>query len=454
MLACSASAAHAALQYTEMNVSIHLDDRERPLAPIVVFNFVIGVLFTVCFLYQVIYMLVGLFHGEVKVPKAAKQHRYAFFIAAHNEEPVIANLVQSIKDQDYPAELIDIFVVADACTDNTAQAARDAGAIVYERNDLARKGKSWVMDYGFDRILREYPGKHEAFFIFDADNLLSRDYVSIMNDAFDQGYLALTSYRNSKNFGSSWISSAYATWFLREARYLNNARMILGTSCAVSGSGYLVSSKIIEGMHGWDFHTLTEDIQFSTFCAVHGVRIGYAPAEFYDEQPLTLSASWKQRMRWTKGFYQVFFTYGRHLLKAISKFRRFAAYDLLMTIAPGMLLTLISLLANGTFIIVGMMSHGFLATDAEIEMCIGSLLLTLGFMYITFFAMGLLTTITEFRHIHCPEKWRIVANLFTFPLFMFTYIPLTVAALFLKVDWVPTPHDVSVTLDEVIQGAR
>lgn len=454
MLACSASATHAALQYTEMNVSIHLDDRERPLAPIVVFNFVIGVLFTVCFLYQVIYMLVGLFHGEVKVPKAAKQHRYAFFIAAHNEEPVIANLVQSIKDQDYPEELIDIFVVADACTDNTAQAARDAGAIVYERNDLARKGKSWVMDYGFDRILREYPGKHEAFFIFDADNLLSRDYVSIMNDAFDQGYLALTSYRNSKNFGSSWISSAYATWFLREARYLNNARMILGTSCAVSGSGYLVSSKIIEGMHGWDFHTLTEDIQFSTFCAVHGVRIGYAPAEFYDEQPLTLSASWKQRMRWTKGFYQVFFTYGRHLVKAIAKFRRFAAYDLLMTIAPGMLLTLISLLANGTFIIVGMMSHGFLATDAEIEMCIGSLLLTLGFMYITFFAMGLLTTITEFKHIHCPAKWRIVTNLFTFPLFMFTYIPLTVAALFLKVDWVPTPHDVSVTLDEVIQGAR
>lgn len=424
------------------------------MAPIVVFNFVIGVLFTVCFLYQVIYMLVGLFHGEVKVPKAAKQHRYAFFIAAHNEEPVIANLVQSIKDQDYPEELIDIFVVADACTDNTAQAARDAGAIVYERNDLARKGKSWVMDYGFDRILREYPGKHEAFFIFDADNLLSRDYVSIMNDAFDQGYLALTSYRNSKNFGSSWISSAYATWFLREARYLNNARMILGTSCAVSGSGYLVSSKIIEGMHGWDFHTLTEDIQFSTFCAVHGVRIGYAPAEFYDEQPLTLSASWKQRMRWTKGFYQVFFTYRRHLVKAITKFRRFAAYDLLMTIAPGMLLTLISLLANGTFIIVGMMSHGFLATDAEIEMCIGSLLLTLGFMYITFFAMGLLTTITEFKHIHCPAKWRIVTNLFTFPLFMFTYIPLTVAALFLRVDWVPTPHDVSVTLDEVIQGAR
>lgn len=424
------------------------------LTPLVIFNFAVGVLFALCFLYQVVFFIVGMVRGEVKIPPAKRLHRYAFFIAAHNEEAVIANLVRSIKDQDYPAELIDIFVVADACTDDTARVAREAGAIVYERNDLARKGKSWVMDYGFDRILDEYPGRYEAFFIFDADNLLSRNYVSVMNDAFDQGYLALTSYRNSKNFGSSWISAAYATWFLREARFLNNARMICGTSCAVSGSGFLVSAKIIEGMHGWDFHTLTEDIQFSTFCAVHGVRIGYAPAEFFDEQPVTFAASWKQRMRWTKGFYQVFFTYGKHLVQAITHFRRFAAYDLLMTIAPGMLLSLISVLVNVTFMIVGSLSHGFLATDAELSMCVGSLIMTLAAMYASFFVIGLLTTVIERKHIHCQSKLRIFTNLFTFPLFMFTYIPITVAALFLKVDWVPTPHGVSVTLDQVMDGAK
>lgn len=424
------------------------------MTPIVIFNTIVGLVFSVCFLYQVVFFFIGLIRGQVKIPPAKKQHTYAFFIAAHNEEAVIANLVKSIKDQDYPSELIDVFVVADACTDNTAQAAREAGAIVYERNDLSRKGKSWVMDYGFDRILCEYPGKHEAFFIFDADNLLSRDYVTMMNDAFDQGYLALTSYRNSKNFGSSWISSAYATWFIREARYLNNARMICHTSCAVSGSGYLVSAKLIEGMKGWDFHTLTEDIQFSTFCAIHGVRIGYAPAEFFDEQPVTLKASIKQRMRWTKGFYQVLFTYGHHLFKSIGKFHRFAAYDMLMVVGPAMLLTLMCLLVNVTFIAVGSLSHGFLATDAEIEMAIGSIIMMLAYMYGTFFVMGLSTTITEWKHIHCPQKWRIFTNLFTFPLFMFTYVPLTVAALFLKVDWVPTPHDVSVTLDEVLDGAK
>ena len=424
------------------------------MTPIVFFNSLVGILFTLCFLYQGIFFLIGLVRGQVKVPRARRLHRYAFFIAAHNEEPVIANLVKSIKDQDYPSELIDIFVVADACTDGTARAAREAGAIVYERNDLSRKGKSWVMDYGFDRILREYPDTYEAFFIFDADNLLSRNYVSVMNDAFDQGYLALTSYRNSKNFGSSWVSAANAIWFLREARFLNNARMMCGTSCAVSGSGYLVSAKLVEGMHGWDFHTLTEDIQFTTFCAVHGVRIGYAPAEFFDEQPVTLKASIKQRMRWTKGFYQVLFTYGGQLLTSIRRYHRFAAYDMLMVVGPAMLISLVCLLANVTFIAVGYLSHGFLATDAELTMCIGSVVMMLGYMYATFFFMGFITTVAERRHIHCKQTWRVVANLFTFPLFMFTYIPLTVAALFLKVDWVPTPHDVSVSLEEVMEGAK
>lgn len=424
------------------------------MTPIVLFNTLVGLAFSVCFLYQVVFFIVGLIRGQVKISQAKTQHRYAFFIAAHNEEAVIANLVRSIKDQDYPSELIEIFVVADACTDNTAAEAREAGAIVYERNDLSRKGKSWVMDYGFERILKEHPDTFEGFFIFDADNLLSRDYVSIMNDAFDQGYLALTSYRNSKNFGSSWISAANAIWFIREARFLNNARMICGTSCAVSGSGYLVSAKIIEGMRGWDFHTLTEDIQFSTFCAVHGVRIGYAPAEFYDEQPITLKASIKQRMRWTKGFYQVLFSYGKHMFKSIGKFRRFAAYDMLMVVGPAMLLTLICLMVNGTFLIVGGLSHGFLATEAELEQTAASVIMLFVYMYATFFVMGLFTTITEWKHIHCPKTWRIIANLFTFPIFMFTYMPLAIAALFFKVDWVPTPHDVSITLDDVLNGAQ
>ena len=420
------------------------------ITPIVVFNFIIWCFFTFAYFYQFVYILVTWRRGEVKLPEAKKNHRYAFFIAAHNEESVIANLVRSIKAQDYPSELIDTFVVADACTDNTAVEARRAGAIVYERNDLARKGKSWVLDYGFARVLEEYPGKYEAFFVFDADNLLSPTYVTEMNKVFDQGYLVATSYRNSKNFDSSWISSAYALWFLREAKFLNNSRMLCGTGCAISGSGWMVSSRIIQGMNGWDFHTLTEDIQFSTFCAANGIRIAYAPAEFYDEQPIDFKSSWTQRMRWTKGFYQVFFSYVGDLFRGVGK-KRFGSYDMLMTIAPGNILTLISAFVNTVYLVIGGLSHGFLATQNELSMAVGSLMMTFGSMYVTFFVLAVITTISERKHIICRKerRWRIITNLFTFPLFMMTYIPICIAALFKKVEWVPTKHTVSISMDQI-----
>lgn len=419
------------------------------LTPIVFFNFLIWVFFTFAYLYQAVFMVRALIQGTVRLPEAKRNHSYAFVIAAHNEEAVIANLVESIFAQDYPRELMDVFVVCDACTDDTHAAAQSAGATVWDRNDLARRGKSWALDYAFDRILNDYGDKYEAFVVFDADNLVSPSYLSVMNQAFDAGYLVCTGYRNSKNFDSSWVSSAYATWFIREAKFLNNARMMSGTSCAISGSGWMVSQRIVRGMHGWDFHTLTEDIQFSTFCCANNVQIGYAPAEFYDEQPVTFKASWTQRMRWTKGFYQVFFSYGRDLAKGISK-GRFASYDMLMTIAPGMILTLLSFSVNATYLVIGSLSHGFIATQSELDMCVGALIMTFVSLYVTFFLLALITTVSERSHIHAKKRWRVVTNLFTFPIFMMTYIPITVAALFKKVEWIPTKHDIAVDVKDVV----
>ncbi len=424
------------------------------LTPIVIFNLVVWLFFTLAYFYQIVYIVRVIAKGDVMLPKAKKKHTYAFVIAAHNEEPVIGNLVRSILGQEYGGR-IDCYVVADACTDSTAEEARKAGAITWERNDLVRKGKSWVLDFAFDRILNETGDKYEAFFVMDADNIIAPNYVDIMNDAFDAGYLVCTSYRNSKNFDSSWISSAYALWFLREAKFLNNARMMLGTSCAISGSGWMVSSAIIRGMHGWNFHTLTEDIQFTTFCNTHGIQIGYAPAEFFDEQPLTFKASWTQRMRWTKGFYQVFFSYNKNFLHGVFVDHSFASYDMLMTVAPGMILTLLSFFINAAYLIIGTLSHGFIATQAELTMCVGSLVMTFASMYLVFFVLGVLTTVSERKHIHTNKKWRIVSNCFTFPIFMMSYIPITVAALFKKVEWVPTKHDIAVNFDEVMgEGSK
>ena len=373
------------------------------LTPIVIFNLVIGILFTVAYLYQAFYMIRVIFQGSVRLPEAKKNHRYAFVIAAHNEEAVIGNLVRSIFAQRYPRELMDVFVVCDACTDDTHRVAEEAGAVVWDRNDLARRGKSWALDYAFDRILNDYGDTYEAFVVFDADNVVSPDYISIMNQAFDAGYLVCTGYRNSKNFDSSWISAAYALWFIREAKFLNNARMMSGTSCAISGSGWLVSQKIIRGMHGWGFHSLTEDIQFSTFCSANNVSR-----------------------------------------------RQFASYDLLITVAPGNFLTLLSVSVNLTYLAIGSLSHGFIATQAELNMCVGSVVMTIVSMYMSFFVVGVITTISERRHIHAKNKWRVITNLFTFPIFELSYIPINVVALFKKVEWVPTRHEIAVNVSDIV----
>ena len=237
---------------------------------------------------------------------------------------------------------------------------------------------------------------------------------------------------------------------MRESRYLNNARMLLGTSCAISGSGWLVSASIIRGMHGWMFHTLTEDLQFTAFCASHNIRIGYAPAEFFDEQPTDFKTSWTQRMRWSRGGYQVFFSYWRDLVRGIFKGRFFASYDMLMTMSPAMFLTIISVFVNLAYLIIGTASRGFIATQSELGACVGSIVTTLVSSYGMFFLMGLITTVSERKHIHARSRWRVVANVFTFPIFELSYIPINVVALFKKVDWVPVKHDIAVNFDEVV----
>ena len=177
---------------------------------------------------------------------------------------VIGQLIKSIKNQNYPKELLDVYVVADNCTDQTASVARKAGAIVRERFNKAQVGKGYALDYMIKMIGRkETAKKYAGIFVFDADNLLDENYIAEMNKTFNQGYRVVTSYRNSKNYDQNWISAGYALWFLHEAEYLNLPRMTLKSSCAISGTGFLVHADIIKDNGGWIHHLLTEDIEFS-----------------------------------------------------------------------------------------------------------------------------------------------------------------------------------------------
>ncbi len=74
-------------------------------------------------------------------------HRFAVLVAARNEEAVIGQLIESIQMQDYPSELVDVYVVADNCDDSTASVAREKGAFVYERFNKVHVGKGYAFSH-------------------------------------------------------------------------------------------------------------------------------------------------------------------------------------------------------------------------------------------------------------------------------------------------------------------
>ena len=419
-----------------------------------IFNLCVFVTFTVCYSYQLFYVLVTLTRPAPRY-KAARNHRYAVLVAARNESAVIGDLIHSIKVQNYPQELIDVFVIADNCTDDTAEIARNAGATVFVRNNTQQVGKGYALDWGYQAIRESYADRgYEAFFVFDADNVLDVNYFREMNTTFDGGAKASTSYRNSKNYGSNWISAGYAIWFLREAKFLNQARLTLNTSCAISGTGFFIAADILEKAGGWKWHLLTEDIEFSASSITDGIRISYCPtAILYDEQPITFRDSWNQRFRWAKGFYQVFAHYAAGLAKGTvvnRKGYRFACFDMLMTLAPGMLLSVISIIFNA--IIVALALSGVMSVGVTIATSLSSIFFCL-FNYLLFmFMFGVLTTFTEWDSIHAPASQKI-RYMFSFPFFMITYIPIALIALFKKGNWKPIKHSITVNVADFADAA-
>lgn len=402
---------------------------------------VLMVLTSVCYLYQIVYLILPLIKKQ-RPHRSEKRHRYAILIAARNEEAVLPHLLDSIWAQDYPAELITTYVVADNCTDRTVEVARAGGARVYARYNRKEVGKGYALNFLLEQIEKnDGLDSYDAFLIFDADNLLLPDYVTQINKICSDGYEAFCGYRNSKNFGTNWISQGYGLWYLHDSCHLNQSRMLLGTTCAVNGTGFGFTRRLLERMGGWNFFTLTEDIEFNTWCATRGVRIGYCrDAVVFDEQPEKFSQSWRQRTRWTQGGLQVSVRYAKDLLRGLFKggWTSYASFET----------ATLSLWGYGMGVICGGMTM-LVTFLAEQWLGLGrAILLALAGTYSSMFAIGALTLITEWKRIRAATGQKI-RSLFAFPLFMMTFVPIALTAVFRKFQWQPIAHTVAISTGEL-----
>ena len=408
-------------------------------------NFIIMCLFFACYVYQFVYIPIAWLPRK-KETLHAPMHRFAVLIAARNEEAVIGKLIDSIKAQSYPGRLVKIFVAADNCTDATAEAARSHGAEVYERYDMTRRGKGYALDFLLREIKLRGHGRFDGYIVLDADNVLDRDFILHMNETFSAGHDIVTCYRSSKNYGDNWISAGYALGFLRESRYLNSARARLGSSCGVSGTGFLFSQAVLDAQGGgWPFHLLTEDIEFTIDNVTRGMKVGYCPdAIAYDEQPISFRQSWAQRLRWSRGYLQVFKKYGRALISGIFS-GSFSCYDMAMSIMPAAVLTGLSIVVNlGAALVNVLYYHEWSVLGV-------SALQTLVNLYLTLFIIGAITTATEWKSIHC-EPAKKIFYVFTFPLFMLSYVPIVIHSLFVTPEWTHIDHTRTLDVQQICAG--
>lgn len=396
------------------------------------------ILFTLLYAYQGLFMIIGIICKPKKYV-SKKNHKFAVIIPARNEETVIGKLIDNICAQNYPEELVDIYLLADNCTDATAEIGKLKKVNVYERFNDELIGKGYALDEFF-KYLDKTVGieNYDAYMFFDADNILEPNFITEINNVFDNGFEIVTGFRNTKNYDASWVASSSGTWFLRECIFMSKARMKFLTTTNVTGTGFLVSSKILKEIKGWTYHLLTEDIEFSMDMVLKDKVIGYAhEAVYYDEQPVKFKDSWNQRLRWVKGFYQVLKKYGAKLIKRSFVDGDFGSYDMFMLLAPGNAFTLIIIGVNSLFFIIGLLDIAI--TGEVLKATLHSVMNLLENFFVIFFTIGVATTLSERKRIK-GKKISMVKNVILFPIYMLSYIPISILAFFKKVKWVPIKH--------------
>ena len=268
-----------------------------------------GVWLTVMLIYQLYLTVFGFRRDTRDYQDHEPESRFLVLVPAHNEEKVIGDMIRNLQAMDYPAELYDFYIIADNCTDGTAEVARSLGAnvLVHEKDGPdAPTGKPIALKAALE-ALGDYAARYDLLMIFDADNLMDTNMFREVNSQFlDKGRPDLIQcYLGAKN-KSGAVAWFYYTSYTVTNRFFQLAKHRLGLNCSVGGTGYAITTSYLKERGGWTTASLTEDIEIQVEATLDGRRILWNHnTRVYDEKPTSFRASVRQKTRWAQGHWFV-----------------------------------------------------------------------------------------------------------------------------------------------------
>jgi cellulose synthase/poly-beta-1,6-N-acetylglucosamine synthase-like glycosyltransferase len=383
-------------------------------------------LFSVVFFWSTAVLILGLLRKARVYSNAERKLRFAVLICARDEERVIASPVKSILASSYPREKYEVFVLADNCTDRTADVASREGATVW-RKETTSDGKGAVLAWGVEKVRKL--GGFDAIAVFDADNTMSPKWLDEMNNALNDGESVVTGCRYSSNAHMNIITGWYCVYWNMMNELSNRVRTNLGLSGKLTGTGFAFLTSCL-GDDGWNTRTMVEDVEFSVQGNIKGRRVAYVgSANYSDEQPVTLATMWRQIRRWSTGGWQVVRYYLFPWVASMCRKPSFRLFDSFFSILTGISVAFIHA-ANVIALVVKLSTGAPVAPTVE---------MFLGFLFFVFL-MGWITAVLASVLTIKAERAKLL-SIITFPIFsLILSLSILFTFIFPTRRWKPIPH--------------
>lgn len=375
-------------------------------------------------------------------PKSKREGLSSFciLIPARDESNVIEDLLKSINSQTKKVNMNNVFVIVESTNDPTVKIANNYNANIFIRKELHLKSKG----YALNEVIKDLCKKnnyYDAYFIFDADNVLDKDYFKNIEKSYIAGYDIATGFRNLKNGNTSIISACSGITFSFLNTSGNNIKTRQSRNITLSGTGLYITGDLIKKWQGFPFHSLTEDYELTLYSILHNLTSAYNNnAIFYDEQPTIYKNTINQRIRWIKGYFSCRKKYIPNLRKTLTNNPNFASsLNEITGMKPYIIMIIGAMLYILNQLIFIIQIHDL--TSILTLWCFIKIFIILLLAYFLFSMMTLFVILKDKDKINLNSKMRLKTIFFS-PIFFLTYVPCAIKALLKKnVSWEKVEHN-------------